>query len=60
MQVTNAIKKQHKNAVFWSYHIYLVTQPVKRLDNALQLPYTPFPGVYAIICVFMKFVTAYS
>ena len=37
------------------YHIYLVTQPVKRLDDALQLPYTPFPGVYTMICMFIKF-----
>ena len=35
--------------------MYSVTQPVKRLDDALQLPDTPFPGVYAMICMFIKF-----
>ena len=48
------------------YHIYLVTQPVKRLDDALQLPYTPFPGVYkvpagnmATLTNFLKFLKNY-
>ena len=35
--------------------MYLVTQPVKRLDDALQLPDTLFPGVCAMICMFIKF-----
>ena len=48
-------KKQNKNAVLRSYHIYSIKLPVKRLDDALQLPYTSFPRVYAMICMFLKF-----
>ena len=35
-------KKQNKSAVFRPFHMYSVTQPIKRFDDALQLPYTPF------------------
>ena len=41
--------------VFRYYHIYSVTQPVKRLHDAQQLPHTHFPGVYAMIYMSITF-----